>query len=97
MVSVQIRPSTLSSKKWTAVVGSRRVHFGAKGYEDFTIHKDVARRQRYIARHRAREDWTNVYSAGFWSRWLLWNRTTLRASVKDTMRRFPRLKITLMI
>ena len=30
--------------------------FGASMYSDYTIHKDEARRQRYIARHQKNED-----------------------------------------
>ena len=30
----------------------KRVHFGAHGYEDYTIHKDKKRREKYINRHK---------------------------------------------
>lgn len=92
--------STRVGKKMTALVSGgsgagsagrmRTVHFGAVGYSDFTIHKDVARRDRYITRHRNREDWSlrGIYTPGFWSRWVLWNKPSLRASVHDIKRRF---------
>lgn len=96
-ITVTLRPATAASKKkWTAVIdGTRTVHFGAAGYSDFTIHKDEERRQRYVARHAAREDWTiaGVGTAGFWSRWLLWNQPTINSSIADMHRRFPRLEI----
>ena len=50
----------------------KRVHFGARGYEDYTTHHDDERKARYIARHRAREDWNDYMSAGALSRWILW-------------------------
>ncbi len=31
---------------------NKKVYFGASGYSDFTIHKDEARKQRYINRHK---------------------------------------------
>jgi Family of unknown function (DUF5754) len=31
--------------------------YGASGYEDFTIHKDLKRKGNYIARHTG-EDWS---------------------------------------
>jgi hypothetical protein len=73
------------------------VHFGAAGYADYTTHRDAARMRRYLARHRAREDWTaaGARTPGFWARWLLWNRPSLRASLADLRRRFPRLRVAL--
>jgi hypothetical protein len=95
-----------NEKKWKAVITtktdgrSRTVCFGANGYEDFTMHKDDARKQRYIARHgrrTSRERWSlasgGLYTAGFWSRWLLWNKPSIKASVADMRSRFPSLRI----
>ena len=69
---------------------SRVVHFGAKGMSDYTLHKDKTRRANYVARHSKREDWasTGIFTPGFWSRWLLWNKPTLRASKNDISRHF---------
>jgi Family of unknown function (DUF5754) len=66
----------------------RTVHFGRKGYSDYTIHKDRERMKRYIIRHRRRENWTRSgrYTAGFWSRWLLWSRPSLRGAIARTQR-----------
>ena len=66
------------------------VDFGAKGYSDFTKHHDEARKQLYLNRHSAREDWTKngVLTPGFWSRWILWHRPTVAASLADVRRRF---------
>jgi hypothetical protein len=35
--------------------------------------------KRYITRHEKREDWSpnGKYTAGFWSRWLLWSENSL--------------------
>jgi hypothetical protein len=50
---------------------------------------DDEKKARYIARHQAREDWNNPFSgAGFWARWILWNKPTLQSSVNDTKERF---------
>lgn len=71
--------------------GSRKtVQFGAKGYSDYTKHKDTERMNRYDARHRSRENWTSsgIDTAGFWAKWILWNKPTLQASINDTSRRF---------
>jgi hypothetical protein len=69
---------------------NKKVYFGAKGYSDFTIHKDQNRKQRYIDRHRGKENLTKsgIDTAGFWSRWLLWNKPTFEASFNDIKKRF---------
>jgi hypothetical protein len=65
----------------------KKVYFGASGYEDFTQHGDKERKRLYLARHRSREDWGDKDTAGFWSRWLLWNKGTVGASYDDIRRR----------
>jgi hypothetical protein len=87
-----LKPSSRKDKKYQIQTPSgKTVHFGAKGYSDFTQHKDPKRKQAYILRHQAREDWRDPETAGFWAKNLLWNKTTLSASLKDTIRRFPKL------
>lgn len=93
---VSVKPSPKITKKYDAVFNidygktnkTKTVSFGAKGYSDFTMHKDEARKQRYLARHKATEDWTNPITPGSLSRWVLWNKTSLTASVADFKRRF---------
>lgn len=82
--------SSKADKKYMVRIGGKTVHFGAKGMSDYTIHKDPARKQRYIDRHHRRESWSKsgLKSAGFWSRWILWNKPSLSASIADTKRRF---------
>ena len=71
------------------------VHFGATGYQDFTQHGDEERKASYLARHKAREDWTlqGVESAGFWARYVLWNKPSLAQSIADINRRFKSLNV----
>lgn len=68
----------------------KSIRFGRVPYSDYTKHKDPERKERYLARHRAREDWTRsgVDTAGFWARWLLWNKPTIQSSLEDVLRRF---------
>ena len=68
----------------------KTVHFGAKGFEDYTTHKDESRKLRYLSRHKSGEDWgkSGVYTAGFWSRWVLWNKPTITESIADVKSRF---------
>ena len=68
-------------------VQNRTIHFGAANYDDFTSHGDEKRRANYLKRH-ANEDWTDETTAGCWARWLLWNKPTIAASIRDVNRRF---------
>jgi hypothetical protein len=70
----------------TANGRSKQVHFGRQGYSDYTKHKDKTRMERYLTRHRKRENWTRAgrYTPGFWSRWLLWSKPGMQAALKQT-------------
>ena len=78
-----------------AIEGGVTIHFGATGYESFIDHKDEECKSAYLRRHKAREDWTleGVKSAGFWARWLLWNKPSLAESIADLNRRFTSLSV----
>lgn len=56
----------------------KTIHFGAKGYQDYTQHKNKQRRSLYLQRHKKRENWNNPMSAGSLSKWILWGPSTSR-------------------
>jgi len=75
--------------KYVAVFNDgQHVPFGAAGYEDYTMHGDKERKKLYLKRHKKREDWNDPKSAGALSRYILWNKPTLEASIKDYVKRF---------
>lgn len=63
------------------------IYFGDTRYKDYTTHHDLYRKERYINRHK-NEDWTNLNKAGTWSRYILWNKPTIKQSMKDMEKRF---------
>ena len=71
--------------------GSRTTHFGAKGYEDYTTHRDEKRRRNYLSRHESREDWgrSGVMTAGWLSRYILWEKPTIKEAVAAANRLYP--------
>jgi len=88
-----LRRSRNPEKKWDAVFekeGKEKVvSFGAKGYSDFTKHKDVTRKARYIKRHSGMgEHWDKPDTPGALSRWILWNKPSLKGSLRDFKKRF---------
>jgi len=92
MKLVKIAPSTNPKKKYDAVFrlddGKEKVvRFGAAGYTDYTLSHDEVKKQAYLARHK-NEDWSNPMTAGALSRWILWNKPTVRGSIIDFKHRF---------
>ena len=78
---VEVTRSKRAGKKLQAKLeDGPTVHFGQAGMSDFTKNKDPVRRKQYLARHEAKEDWADKESAGFWSRYLLWEKPTLRGA-----------------
>ena len=92
-VSVVIKKSSKPEKKLQAVFTlengrKKTVHFGAAGMSDYTKNRDKDRKQRYLKRHRRNENWSSPMTAGSLSRYVLWNKETLGASITDYKKRF---------
>lgn len=66
-----IKPSTRKDKKYMVEVGGKTVHFGAMGYQDFTKHKDEARRERFLTRNKKWKD-AKIDTPAYWSYHVLW-------------------------
>ena len=91
-MKVDIKKSTKKGKKFMAIFDCdgniKTIHFGAEGMSDFTKNKDPKRKERYLKRHKPRENWNDPETAGALSRWILWNKPTLKASINDFKKRF---------
>ena len=90
---IDIRKSRRGGKKYVARFQypsgkGKTTHFGGKGYEDYTIHKDSARKKLYLNRHKANENWNDPTTAGSLSRYILWNKPNLNQSFNDYKNRF---------
>ena len=92
IIEVEIGKSGKKDKKLVAKFQfpngkQKTTHFGAKGYSDYTIHKNPERRGKYLTRHR-KEDWEDFTTAGALSRWILWNEPDLEESFNNYLARF---------
>jgi hypothetical protein len=85
-----IKRSHKPDKKWDAVFDNgKTVPFGARGYSDYTKHRNKTRKQRYLNRHSGMgEHWNKPDTPGALSRWILWNKPSFKASVADFKKRF---------
>ena len=94
-MNIVITPSNKSDKKFTAKIDDKKIiHFGAKLYEDYTIHRDDKRKKAYLARHK-HDNAQNPLYPSFYATNLLWNKPTLKESIVDTNRKYKNLNIKL--
>ena len=63
------------------------ISFGDNRYSDFTKHKNEERKMNYIKRHQ-NEDWTDLNKSSTWSRYILWNKPTMKESINDMKKLF---------
>jgi len=61
----------------------KKTKFGAVGYEDFTVHKDLKRRELYRARHKKDLKTGDPTRPGYLSYYILWNLPSIKSSVED--------------
>lgn len=94
MPRIILTESTRKGKRFMVILpDGKKVHFGAEDGETYLEHKDDDKKEAWLARHGSKEmneDWSKdgMHTAGFYSRWLLWNKKTLRKSIKDVRKRF---------
>ena len=107
IVSVEIIPSTRKDKKLMAIFKNKDkkkikvIHFGAKGYRDYTLitdkksqfyipdeDKQNSVKALYIDRHKKRENWNQPDNAGSLSRWVLWEKPNLNDSITFYKKKF---------
>ena len=72
----------------------KTIHFGAKLYEDYTIHRDDKRKKAYLARHK-HDNYTDPLYPSFYATNLLWNKPTLKESIVDINRKYKNINIKL--
>lgn len=94
MELVSIKKDTDGKHKMVAIFKNKEtgrtktVHFGAAGYTDYIKSGDEEKKKLYLARHKKRENWNDYTSAGSLSKNILWNKSTLSASIDDYKRKF---------
>jgi hypothetical protein len=87
---MKIQPSTRKGKRFMVTFSNGvTTHFGQAGGRTYIDEGDKDKREAYLKRHKARENWDDPYSAGALSRWLLWGDSTdLETNHRSFMRRF---------
>lgn len=99
-MSVILSKSSKKGKKYMLKVDNKTIHFGAAGMRDYTLmskkgsqfyEPDKAKRDKvknnYRTRHR-KDPINTKFTPGSLSYYLLWNKPTLTASIRDYNKRF---------
>ena len=92
-MEVQIKPSKAKGKRFVAIFFEngkkvKTTNFGSSAAENYTMHGDEKRKELYLKRHKKRENWDDYKSAGSLSRYILWNKKTLKSSISDYLKKF---------
>ena len=96
-VKITTATDGVHKKKAVFSVDNKKVkttQFGAKGYSDYISYyrsnpaEAEKHKTAYLTRHKATENWSDPKSAGALSRWILWNKPTLPASIADYKKKF---------
>jgi hypothetical protein len=66
----------------------KHTYFGAAGMDDYTKKHNDEQKARYLQRHKRNENWSDPQSAGALSRYILWNKPTVSASIADYKSKF---------
>jgi len=98
MRSFVIVPGTAKGKRFKALFYNERgkriktVQFGDSQAAGRTYIDGASRvtRNNYIARHRVREDWTNPFSRGALSRYIIWETPDLHTNINLFKKRFQK-------
>ena len=93
-MEVIISKSSNTKKKYMARIDNKTIHFGDSMYNDYTTHHDETRKENYIARHSKEnnKNISNVASAAFLSRNILWNKSTTRQSIHSLNKKYKDVK-----
>ena len=94
-MEVVITSSNRPDKRLQAKFKNKTVHFGSKDGRTFIDHKDRKVKDAWIARHKVRENWGDLQTAGSLAKNILWNKTTMQASVDDLNRRQKKYRFVL--
>ena len=86
---VSLSKATDGKNKYVAEFeDGKRTQFGQFGADDFTLKGDLKQKEQYQKRHAKDLNTNDPTRAGYLSMFVLWNKATVEASVRDFNKRF---------
>jgi hypothetical protein len=94
MAVIVVKRSDVLGKKWQINIprhwGTQIIYCGNTRSPDYTDHKNLSLAVCYHRAHYQDEDWSPAANGqeNFWTRWLLWNKPTVREAIVDMTDKF---------
>lgn len=93
MYSFQVSDSNIRNKKLKVIIykdgiKKKTLHIGDNRYGDYITYYPLNpnwannKKELYLLRHK-NEDWNDFMKPAYWAKNLLWNKSTLEASIKS--------------
>ena len=85
---MDLKKSSRKGKRFMAIINEKKYHFGLENGSTYIDHHDKTKRDNYIKRHSARENWNEI-NPGSLSRFILWGEhTKIEKNVRDYIKKF---------
>ena len=96
-MNIIIKPSSRQGKKYDAIIDNKKqIHLDKPGHQILQSIKIVKERID-IQRHKKTEQWNNPITAGFFSRWITWEKPTLKEAVSNVNNKFKNIIVKLKV
>ena len=82
-MDVVISKSPRAEKRMQAKFESKTIHFGQSGGQAFVDHQNQTKKNAWLARHKVRGNFENLQTASGLAKNILWNKTNMKASIKN--------------
>ena len=84
-----LKKSNVKNKRYSLIneTTNEKYDFGHKEYDNYTIHKDEDRKRAYLKRSKNLNN-NNELNNNTLARMILWNKPTIRRSIKDVEKKF---------
>lgn len=94
-MEVLISRSNRADKRLKAEYSDKTVHFGQAGGSTYADHGDPTLKSNWEKRHRVRENWSDLMTPGAMSKHVLWNQSSIKASIAELNRKQQKYKYIL--
>lgn len=74
--------------QWKIESNEKIIYFGDHDMKDYTMSKNIEAKLHYIKATENFWDNEDMTTEGFWTRWLLYNKTNIEKSIEDVEKRF---------